>query len=138
MTALSFLRPYTTRFFNPVSRRFAGHLPGFAILVYVGRRSGRTYRTPINVFRHGDDYVFALTYGSDVQWVKNVVATGGCELETMGRTIRLTDPRLFVNPKQRLMPFPVRLFLRLMKVSEFLSMRSAPTDGPTGSQLRPE
>jgi deazaflavin-dependent oxidoreductase (nitroreductase family) len=129
MTALSFLRPYTTRFFNPVSRRFAGHLPGFAILVYVGRRSGRTYRTPINVFRHGDDYVFALTYGSDVQWVKNVVATGGCELETMGRTVRLADPRLFVDPKQRLMPLPVRLFLRLMRVTEFLSMRPAAT-GP--------
>jgi deazaflavin-dependent oxidoreductase (nitroreductase family) len=129
MTALRLLRPYTTRFFNPVSRRFAGHLPGFAILVYVGRRSGRTYRTPINVFRHGDDYVFALTYGSDVQWVKNVLAAGGCELETMGRTVRLTDPRLLVDLKQRLMPLPVRLFLRVMRVTEFLSMRPA-TIGP--------
>jgi deazaflavin-dependent oxidoreductase (nitroreductase family) len=129
MTALRFLRPYTTRFFNPVSRRFAGHLPGFAILVYVGRRSGRTYRTPMNVFRHGDEYVFALTYGSDVQWVKNVVTAGGCGLETMGRTFRLTDPRLFVDPKQRLMPLPVRLFLRVMRVTEFLSMRPA-TIGP--------
>jgi deazaflavin-dependent oxidoreductase (nitroreductase family) len=129
MTALRFLRPYTTRFFNPVSRRFAGHLPGFAILVYVGRRSGGTYRTPINVFRHGDDYVFALTYGSDVQWVKNVMAAGGCELVTMGMTVRLTDPRLFEDPKQRLMPLPVRLFLRLMRVTEFLSMRPAAT-GP--------
>jgi deazaflavin-dependent oxidoreductase (nitroreductase family) len=135
MTALSFLRPYTTRFFNPVSRRFAGHLPGFAILVYVGRRSGRTYRTPINVFRHGDEYTFALTYGSDVQWVKNVLAAGGCKLETMGRKVRLTDPRLFVDPKQRLMPFPVRPFLRLMRVTEFLTMRPAPTDRSTESQL---
>jgi len=123
MTALSFLRPYTTRFFNPISRRFAGHLPGFAILVYVGRRSGRTYRTPMNVFRNGDEYVFALTYGSDVQWVKNVLDAGGCELVTMGRTVRLTGPRLFVDPKQRLMPLPVRLFLRLMRVTEFLAMR---------------
>jgi deazaflavin-dependent oxidoreductase (nitroreductase family) len=131
MTALTFLRPYTTRYFNPVSRRFAGHLPGFAILVYTGRRSGRTYRTPMNVFRHGDDYVFALTYGSDVQWVKNVVAAGGCELETMGRTVRLTDPRLVVDPKLRLMPLPVRLFLRPMSVTEFLTMRRAPTERPT-------
>jgi deazaflavin-dependent oxidoreductase (nitroreductase family) len=132
MTALRFLRPYTTRFFNPISRRFAGHLPGFAILVYVGRRSRRTYRTPMNVFRHGDEYVFALTYGSDVQWVKNILAAGGCELVTMGRTIRLTDPRLFVDPKQRLMPVAVRLFLRLMRVTEFLSMRPAPTDSQLG------
>ena len=128
MTALSFLRPYTTRIFNPVSRRFAGHLPGFAILVYVGRRSGRTYRTPMNVFRRDDEYIFALTYGSDVQWVKNVLAADSCELETMGRKVRLIDPRLFVDPKQRLMPFPVRPFLRLMHVTEFLSMRPAPAD----------
>jgi len=128
MTALRFLRPYTTRFFNPVSRRFAGRLPGFAILVYVGRQSGRTYRTPINVFRHGDEYIFALTYGSDVQWVKNVLAAGGCELETMGRKVRLIDPRLFDDPRQRLMPFPVRLFLRLMHVTEFLSMGPASAD----------
>jgi len=128
MTALSFLRPYTTRFFNPISRRFAGHLPGFAILVYVGRQSGRTYRTPINVFRHGDEYIFALTYGSDVQWVKNILAAGGCELVTMGRTVRLDDPRLFVDPKQRRMPLLVRLFLRLMRVTEFLSLQLAPTD----------
>jgi hypothetical protein len=47
MPALNVLRPFTTRVVNPVTRRFAGHLPGFAILTYVGRQSGRTYRTPI-------------------------------------------------------------------------------------------
>ena len=128
MPALNFMRPFTTRVINPVTRRFAGHLPGFAILVYPGRRSGRVYRTPMNVFRHGDDYVFALTYGSDVQWVRNVMAAGGCEIEVRGKTVRLTGPRLFVDPKQRLMPLPVRFFLRLTRVTEFLSMRRAPSD----------
>jgi len=82
----------------------------------------------MNVFRHGDEYLFALTYGSDVPWVRNVLAAGGCELETMGRKVRLTDPRLLDDPRQRLMPFPVRLFLRLMHVTEFLSMRPARAD----------
>jgi deazaflavin-dependent oxidoreductase (nitroreductase family) len=127
MPALNVLRPFTTRVVNPVTRRFAGHLPGFAILTYVGRRSGRTYRTPINVFRNGQDYVVALTYGGGVQWVRNVLAAGGCELETMGRIVRLTEPRLFVDPRQRLIPRPVRLFLRLMGVTEFLSLHPAST-----------
>jgi deazaflavin-dependent oxidoreductase (nitroreductase family) len=127
MPAPNVLRPFTTRVVNPVTRRFAGHLPGFAILTYVGRRSGRTYRTPINVFRNGQDYVVALTYGGGVQWVRNVLAAGGCELETMGRIVRLTKPRLFVDPRQRLIPLPVRLFLRLMGVTEFLSMHPAST-----------
>jgi deazaflavin-dependent oxidoreductase (nitroreductase family) len=127
MPALNVLRPFTTRVVNPVTRRFAGHLPGFAILTYVGRRSGRTYRTPVNVFRNGQDYVVALTYGGGVQWVRNVLAAGGCELETMGRIVRLSEQRLFVDPGQRLIPLPVRLFLRLMGVTEFLSMHPAST-----------
>jgi deazaflavin-dependent oxidoreductase (nitroreductase family) len=125
MPAMEVMRPFTTKVFNPIARRFAGHLPGFAILIYAGRTSGRTYRTPINVFRHGQEYVFALTYGSGVQWVKNVLAAGGATMEMRGRTIKLTEPRLVVDPKQSLMPLPVRLFLRLMRVTEFILMRPA-------------
>jgi hypothetical protein len=42
------------------------------------------------VFPAQDGYVFALTYGPDTDWVKNVLAAGGCELRTRGRAIRLT------------------------------------------------
>jgi hypothetical protein len=47
-----------------VTLRIAGCLPGFGILSHVGRKSGRTYRIPINVFQRCDYYYFALTYGS--------------------------------------------------------------------------
>ncbi|HEV8545362.1 MAG TPA: nitroreductase family deazaflavin-dependent oxidoreductase [Candidatus Limnocylindrales bacterium] len=119
---MKFLRPFTTRIINPISRLVAGRLPGFAIVNCVGRKSGRLYRTPVNVFRDGQNYVFALTYSSDVQWVKNVLAAGHCELEIGGRTVALRDPRVFVDPSRRLMPMPVRFFLGLMRVSEFLTM----------------
>ena len=45
---------------------------------------GRLYQTPVNVFAAKDGYVFALTYGPDTDWVKNVLAAGGCELRTRG------------------------------------------------------
>jgi deazaflavin-dependent oxidoreductase (nitroreductase family) len=122
-TRLQFLRPVTTNLFNPLSRHVAGWLPGFGILIYRGRTSGRTYRTPINVFRRGDTYVLALTYGPDVQWVKNVMAAGGCELVTRGRTMRLGAPRLFTDPRRGLMPAPVRVLLGLMRVTEFMELR---------------
>jgi len=77
----------------------------------------------MNVFRNGDDYIFALTYGSDVQWVKNVLASGSAELQVGGRTVALTDPELFTDPQRKRMPLPVRLFLGVMRVSEFLRMR---------------
>jgi hypothetical protein len=57
-----------------------------------GCKTGRTYRTPINVFRRGNDYFFFLTYGSDVQWVKNILATGSCSIETGGRVVELVEP----------------------------------------------
>ena len=71
---------------NRVTRRIAPWLPGFGVVVHRGRRSGRIYRTPVNVFPTGHGYRFALTYGADTDWVKNVLAAGGCQLEPPGCT----------------------------------------------------
>ena len=73
--------PYPIRAFNKVVTHrltgpFAARLPWFGVLVHVGRRSGRTYRTPINAFRTRGGYVFALTYGADTDWLRNVRARG--------------------------------------------------------------
>jgi deazaflavin-dependent oxidoreductase (nitroreductase family) len=111
---------------NRVSRPLAGRLPGFAVVTHVGRRSGRTYQTPVNMFRDGERYVIALTYGADTQWVKNVMAAGGCDVRTNGITVRLCEPRIFRDPERRLVPGPVRVALRILDVSEFMSLRPAP------------
>jgi deazaflavin-dependent oxidoreductase (nitroreductase family) len=124
-TRIRFLRRFTTHVLNRFTRLFVHRLPGFAIIGYEGRRSGKRYRTPMNVFRDGDDYIFALTYGSQVQWVKNVLAAGEADLQIGDRMIHLTEPEIFVDPKRRLMPPPVRILLGLQRVSEFLRMRPA-------------
>ena len=97
-------------------------MPGFAILSYVGRSSGKRYRTPINVFHRDGRYVFALTYGREAQWVKNVLASGTCEIQERGRTTRLATPELIVDPTGRLVPQPVRLFLQMQGVTDYLLM----------------
>jgi len=125
VTRIRFIRPFTARVINPVTRRFAGWLPGFAILSHVGRTSGRTYRTPINVFRRGDYYLFALTYGSNVDWVKNVLASGGCLMRTRGRDIGLVEPEVMVDPELRELGWPLGALLgRLNRVTEILRMRA--------------
>jgi deazaflavin-dependent oxidoreductase (nitroreductase family) len=134
-TRFRFMLPFTTHIFNRFSRRFAHRLPGFALITYRGRKSGKAYRTPMNVFRNGDSYIFALTYGGDVQWVKNVVAAGEADLLVGSRTVHLTDPVVFVDPTRRLMPFPVRQFLGLMRVSEFLRMRPSGGTAAMGRSL---
>jgi deazaflavin-dependent oxidoreductase (nitroreductase family) len=127
-----FVRPFTKHIFSPVFRPLAAWLPWFGVLTVAGRRSGRRYSTPLNVFHHRGEYVFALTYGSDVNWVQNVLASGTADLRERGRTVPLTAPRLFKDPKARAMPFPVRPFLRLTGVAEFLAMR--PAGSPTPAQ----
>jgi deazaflavin-dependent oxidoreductase (nitroreductase family) len=122
---MAWLRPFTTRYFNPLSRLVAGVLPGFAIVHQRGRRSGHRYNTPMNVFRHDGDWVFALTYGSEVDWVHNVLAAGECTITTRGRLVRLVDPQVVLDPRRGLVPQPVRAFLGLLRVSEFLRMRGA-------------
>ena len=134
-TRLQFLRPFTTRFVNPLTRLVAGWLPGFGILRYRGRTSGREYRTPMNLFRRGQHMVFALTYGPDVQWVKNIVAAGGCDVRTLGRDVRLVEPELFTDRACREVPFVIRPFLRFMRVTEFLRMRiDSPKREPSRSE----
>ena len=122
-TRLAALSPFTKRFVNPLTRHVAGFLPGFAIVITVGRRSGLVRRIPMNVFRVHGDYVFALTYGSGVDWVKNVQAAGGCALQTRGRRVELREPVVFTDPTRKLVPWPVRTFLGVMRVTEFLRMR---------------
>jgi deazaflavin-dependent oxidoreductase (nitroreductase family) len=127
------LRPIANHVVNPLTRLVAGSLPGFAVLTTTGRRSGRQYRIPINVFEDAGSYVFALTYGADDQWRKNVVAAGGCAMRTRGRDVSLVDPEVFDDPGRRLVPAPVRLILRLVDVSEFVRMRPAE---PVGARAR--
>jgi deazaflavin-dependent oxidoreductase (nitroreductase family) len=124
-TRLWFLRRFTTQVVNPLTRRFPGLVPGCAILTHAGRASGRRYRTPIILLRRGDDYVIALTYGSESHWVKNVLAAGGCELRAHGRDVRLVEPEVFVDPARRLMPFPYRIATTGVGVTEFLRMHAA-------------
>ena len=91
-------RRLVNRYVNPITRPVAKKLPAFAVLTHAGRKTGRTYQTPINVFRQGDDYFFFLTYGSDVQKY-NVLAAGSCSIETRGRVVELVEPELITDPE---------------------------------------
>ena len=108
-------------------------LPGFGAVLHRGRRSGRPYRTPVMVFRSGELYVLALPYGSDSDWVKNVLAAGGCDLRTRGRRVRLVEPRVYDNDSQSDIPAVVRWALKRLNATEFMALRPADADrgGPT-------
>jgi deazaflavin-dependent oxidoreductase (nitroreductase family) len=111
---------------NRLTGPFARRLPGFAVVTHVGRRSGRAYSTPVNLFRHEDRYVIALTYGADSQWVRNVMAAGEAFVLTRGDRLRLVEPQVVHDPSAALVPTPVRPILRATKVTDFMLLHGAP------------
>src|SRR5215475_8256333 len=94
---------------NRITGLFAPWLPGFGVLTHVGRKSRKTYRTPVNVFRTADGFIIALTYSSRSEWVRNVLAAGGCELKTAGRSYQLLAPNVVYDETRKHFPIPVRL-----------------------------
>ena len=108
---------------NRLTTRPAEHLPGFGVVGHVGRRSGRRYRTPVNVYERADGFVIALPYGREAEWVRNVVAAGGCELTTRGRTYRLTSPEVFHDQSRGAAAPLARPMLRLAGAADFIRLR---------------
>ena len=127
MTLSDRLARFNRRLFNPVVRTFAGRRGSpVAVVVHRGRRTGRRYRTPALAFRADDGYVIALFYGSDRDWVRNVLAAGSCTLERGGRQVELTAPRMLdISDGVTLVPAPMRPALRLLRVTRVLRL-SAP------------
>jgi deazaflavin-dependent oxidoreductase (nitroreductase family) len=111
---------------NRVTKHIAPWTPGFGVVIHRGRRSGREYHTPVNVFATEDGYVLALTYSPDTDWVRNVLAADGCELRTRGRVIRLVSPRLFHDETRRAICPLERQVVRVLGVTDFLSLKTAP------------
>jgi deazaflavin-dependent oxidoreductase (nitroreductase family) len=114
---------------NRVLGKLAGRVPTLVAVRHRGRRSGRVYETPINVFRTSDGYVAALTYGPGTDWVKNVLAAGGCELKVRGGWVSMTAPRVVHDEQRTVVPAAVRPMLALPGVVDFLQLTRA--DQPT-------
>lgn len=114
------------RFNKRVTNKVMVHLVGhgsFAEIEHVGRRSGRTFRNPVNAFREGDAVTFALTYGPRVDWLRNARAAGGCRLR-LGRELLTLGPPVDLPTDIGLsrMPAPARVVLGLASVHEFVEM----------------
>jgi deazaflavin-dependent oxidoreductase (nitroreductase family) len=116
------LRRGIVAMYNDINRKNAGTWRSpFALLHHVGRRSGRTYRTPLGAYPHGDGFLFPLTYGTTSDWYQNVAAAGTCTLAWKGRTYELERPEVISGPDViRLWPIWQRIPMRGAGVQEFV------------------
>ena len=119
------IRAFNKRVFNRVIMRVAGrrHSP-IAVVRHVGRKSGKPYETPVMVAPIKDGFLFALTYGPEVDWYRNVSAAGRTALRWQGRTYRIENPKA-VGRRSALpaFPLPLRAMLLLLGTRHFVVMK---------------
>jgi len=86
------------RFNSTINNRLQGVyawlLPPWAVILHRGRRSGRSYRTPVLAFRRGSTLIIALLYGEESDWLRNLHAGAG-KVVRGGRAFAITGaPRV--------------------------------------------
>lgn len=113
------------RISNPILGVMAGIAPGFGIVIHTGRKSGRVYRSPVMVFQRDGGYRIALTYGRNVDWLKNIRAARQFEFETRGRTVILTDPTVGHDASAGWAPPGVRQALTALSAEYYVQARRA-------------
>ena len=84
-----------TRAMRPLALRSAGKEGSSTSVVrHVGRRSGRTYETPVIAVKHDDSFLIALPYGERTDWLKNVLGKGSAAIVTNGHTYEVDQPEV--------------------------------------------
>ena len=112
---------FNRRVTNRVTRPFAARLGGFAVLKHQGRTSGTLYETPLNAWRHDHSIVVALTYGDQVDWLKNARSAESSVMVIEGTELRVGRPTdLEPEEGRALMPPFVRLILGILGVEGFV------------------
>lgn len=102
-------------------------LPGYGIVEHTGRRSGRTFRTPLNVFSAQDGFVIPIAYGRQSDWVRNLLAAGGGAVVHRRRRYLLSNPRIVTGTAARAMlPLYGRLLSRLFRADDVVQLIAVP------------
>ena len=100
---------------NAVTLPLAGRrFSPIALLRHTGRRSGRTYVTLLRAYPFGDGFVLGLTWGPDVDWCRNVMATGKGTLRWHGQEYVLERPEIIpVAFALTAYPLPIKLAMTM-------------------------
>ena len=118
-----------SRRLNPFMLSIAGtrRVPMLAILHHRGRRSGRSYTTPLAARPTKDGFILPLTFGEQADWFRNVQAAGGCTVRWKGANYPLVEPEIVDWATVRASFYPLeRILVPLIGIEHFARLRHAP------------
>ena len=112
----TFNRRVTDRFVQPLIRRLAGFV----------------------VVRHtGDELFVVLTYGTRADWFKNAQANGGSLVTSTGTRSILRVERVGRDVASPILPWFVRIALRILTVHDVARIRTEAGQARTGGSRPP-
>jgi deazaflavin-dependent oxidoreductase (nitroreductase family) len=84
------------KLFNRLALRVSGTrlLPLYAVMEHRGRRSGKTFRTPVVVRPTAEGFVVPMPWGLRTDWCRNVKAAGECIVRWKGRDYAMVRPEM--------------------------------------------
>ncbi len=84
-------RHLNKRFFNPRAMKSEHN---WSLITHQGRRSGRSFTTPIDAMEVPGGFAVYLMYGRNTDWAKNILASGSGTMEKSGNRYQISDPRI--------------------------------------------
>ena len=121
------IRASNKHLLNPLMLRLAGRRYWYAsVIEHTGRRSGRSYRTPIVADSVDDGFVVPLPYGTDVDWVRNILTAKRAMVIHKGRTYQVRAPEIIAATQALpLLPPARRRTFEQVSIEHFLRVRGA-------------
>lgn len=125
------IRIFNKYIFNRITLALAKRGKGpFSIVCHKGRRSGRMFQTPVLASYHEGVIIIPLSYGEDVDWLKNVLAQGGCEIFRMDRKINAVNPEVIGSTHAfASLPEDRRELFQRFKMEKFLRLQAIKKNG---------
>ena len=114
---------------NPRVMRTAGSTgEQTSVIQHVGRKSGRSYATPVDIVPTRTGFLIALPYGTQADWLRNVLAAGSATLVTNGEHLDVDGPKIVATADVAdLIPGRLMRTLRLFGVDECLHLEKVST-----------
>lgn len=120
-----------TRHLNPFMLSLAGsrRVPMLAVIHHRGRRSGRAFTTPLAARPTADGFVMPLTFGEQADWIRNVLAAGGCMIEWKGKNYELVEPEIVDWAAVKSSFYPLeKVLIPIIGIERFVRLRHASAD----------
>ena len=108
----------------PLAR--SGLIPFWGVVQHRGRRSGKTYRTPVAIRSTPDGFVLPLPFGEGVDWCRNLLAGGGGIVHWRGVDHAVVQPEI-IDGASAASAFNayMRAVLRVFRVQKAIRVRRA-------------